>query len=139
MSHRKPKRNARRAARTVKRDPMKGVVAELPPVRITDAGREFVRHEAGNDVAKLAALPTSAAYARSVLQAHAKFIAAELQEVVRTLNKIESDPDSVSLQLYREVAGPIRTIAQASLAELMEDIQLLAKALRRGPTPPEAA
>jgi len=43
MSRRKPKRNARRQARSAKRDYAARTVHELPAVRITHEGREFVR------------------------------------------------------------------------------------------------
>lgn len=43
MSRRKPKRNARREARASKRGFAERTVRELPAVRITPEGREFVR------------------------------------------------------------------------------------------------
>lgn len=43
MSHRKPKRNARRQARAAKREYASRTVRELPEVRITPEGRQFVR------------------------------------------------------------------------------------------------
>lgn len=43
MSRRKPKRNARREARASKRGFAERTVRELPAVRVTPEGREFVR------------------------------------------------------------------------------------------------
>ncbi|MCG6118361.1 MAG: hypothetical protein MEQ07_09245 [Aquimonas sp.] len=44
--HRKPKRNARRQARSVKRDFSARTVREFPPIRVTPEGREFMRRSA---------------------------------------------------------------------------------------------
>jgi len=88
---------------------------------------------------KVIALPRTPAHARATLASHAAILAGELSDVVQQLRKIETDPDCVSLSVFRSVSEPIRRACHHAVPELGDDVQALALALRRSSPPPEAA
>lgn len=89
--------------------------------------------------AKVIPMPRTPAHARATLSAHAGFLAGELVEVVERLRRVEADPDCVSLTLFRSISEPLRHAHRYAVPELGDDIEALAKALRRASPPPEAA